>query len=62
MQSGGRLGGNGTMGATTIQSGGNIAPGNSIGTLHVNGAFMQNAGSVYQVEVDPTTNASDLIR
>ncbi|HEY4078494.1 MAG TPA: autotransporter domain-containing protein [Rhizomicrobium sp.] len=59
--SGGTLGGNGTVGATTIQSGGNIAPGNSIGTLHINGAFAQNAGSVYQVEVDPTSNASDLI-
>ncbi|HEY4078495.1 MAG TPA: autotransporter domain-containing protein, partial [Rhizomicrobium sp.] len=59
--SGGTLGGNGTVGAATIQSGGNIAPGNSIGTLHINGAFTQAAGSVYQVEVDPTSNASDLI-
>jgi outer membrane autotransporter protein len=61
VQSGGTLGGNGTVGATTILSGGTIAPGNSIGTLHVNGAFAQNAGSIYQVEVDPTSNASDLI-
>jgi len=59
--SGGTLGGNGTVGATTIQSGGAVAPGNSIGTLHVNSAFVQNAGSIYQVEVDPTSNASDLI-
>ncbi len=60
--SGGTLGGNGTVGATTAQSGGTIAPGNSIGTLHVNGAFTQNAGSVYQVEVDPNSSASDLIQ
>jgi outer membrane autotransporter protein len=59
--SGGTLGGNGTVGATTIQSGGAIAPGNSIGTLHINGAFAANAGSIYQVEADPTSNASDLI-
>ncbi len=61
VQSGGTLGGNGTVGATTIQSGGTVAPGNSIGTLHVNGAFVQAAGSLYQVEVDPTSNASDRI-
>ncbi|MES2253728.1 MAG: autotransporter domain-containing protein [Pseudomonadota bacterium] len=59
--SGGTLGGNGTVGATTVQSGGTIAPGNSIGTLHVNGPFVQNAGSIYQVEVDPNSNASDLV-
>lgn len=59
--SGGTLGGNGTVGATTIQSGGAVAPGNSIGTLHVSGAFVQNAGSTYQVEVDPSSSAADLI-
>ena len=37
--SGASLGGTGTVGATTIQSGGTIAPGNSIGTLQVNGAL-----------------------
>ncbi len=58
---GGSLGGNGTVGATTIQSGGSIAPGNSIGTLHINGAFTANAGSIYQLEADPASNASDLI-
>ena len=61
VQSGGTVRGNGTAGATVIQSGGAIAPGNSIGTLHINGAFVQNAGSVYQVEVDPTSSASDRI-
>jgi fibronectin-binding autotransporter adhesin len=61
VQNGASLGGNGTVGATTVQSGGTIAPGNSIGTLHINGAFVQNGTSVYQVEVDPNSNASDLI-
>src|ERR1700748_1508687 len=61
VQGGATLGGNGTVGATTILNGGTIAPGNSIGTLHINGAFAQSAGSIYQVEVDPTSNASDLI-
>jgi outer membrane autotransporter protein len=61
VQSGGTLGGNGTVGATTIQAGGTIAPGNSIGTLHVDSAYAQAAGSVYQVQVDPNSNASDLI-
>ena len=61
VRSGGTLGGNGTVGATTVQSGGIIAPGNSIGTIHINGAFTQASGSVYQVQVDPNSNASDLI-
>jgi outer membrane autotransporter protein len=61
VQSGGVLAGAGTVGATTIQSGGAVAPGNSIGTLHVNGAFAQQAGSTYQVQVDPASSASDLI-
>ncbi|MDR6871360.1 outer membrane autotransporter protein [Bosea sp. BE125] len=59
---GGRLQGNGTVGATTIAAGGTVAPGNSIGTLTVNGAYLQAAGSTYQVEIDPATVTSDLIR
>jgi outer membrane autotransporter protein len=58
---GATLGGNGTVGATMVQSGATIAPGNSIGTLHVNGAFVQAAGSLYQVELDPASSASDLV-
>uniref|UniRef100_UPI0012E060F9 autotransporter outer membrane beta-barrel domain-containing protein n=1 Tax=Bosea sp. UNC402CLCol TaxID=1510531 RepID=UPI0012E060F9 len=60
--SGALLAGSGTVGATTIASGGTIAPGNSIGTLTVNGTFVQGAGSIYQVEVDPGTMTSDLIK
>jgi outer membrane autotransporter protein len=55
------LQGSGTVGATTVHSGGIIAPGNSIGTLNVNGAFIQQAGSTYQVQLDPNSTASDLI-
>lgn len=60
--SGATLGGSGTVGATTVATGGTIAPGNSIGTLSVNGAFVQAAGSTYQVEVDPGTATSDMIK
>lgn len=48
---GATLGGNGTVGATTVQSGGAIAPGNSIGALHINGNYLQQAGSTYIVEI-----------
>lgn len=61
INSGGTLRGVGTVGATTVRSGGVIAPGNSIGTLNVNGAYVQEKGGVYQVEVDPTSSASDRI-
>ncbi|RJG05513.1 autotransporter outer membrane beta-barrel domain-containing protein [Noviherbaspirillum cavernae] len=56
----GRLQGSGSVGSTTIA--GTVAPGNSIGILSVNGNFAQLAGSTYQVEVDPASTASDLIR
>ena len=59
--SGARLGGSGTVGATTLASGSRITPGNSIGTLTINGAYVQNAGAVYEVEVDPGTVSSDRI-
>lgn len=62
VQSGARLGGSGTIGATAIAAGGIIAPGNSIGTLTINGAYTQAAGATYQVEVDPGTVTSDLIK
>jgi fibronectin-binding autotransporter adhesin len=58
---GARLTGNGTVGATSVATGGTIAPGHSIGTLHVAGGYGQQAGSTYAVEVDPTSTASDRI-
>lgn len=57
----GTLQGNGAVGVTTVQAGGIIAPGNSIGVLHVNGSYTQQAGSTYQVQLDPTSTTSDLI-
>lgn len=61
INSGGTLRGFGSVGATTVRAGGIVSPGNSIGTLNVNGAYVQEKGGVYQVEVDPTSSASDRI-
>jgi outer membrane autotransporter protein len=61
VNSGGTLQGSGTVGATTVSAGGVIAPGSSLGTLNVNGAYTQEKGGVYQVGVDPTSSASDRI-
>lgn len=49
---GGQLGGNGTVGETQINTGGTLAPGNSIGRLSVNGDIAFTAGSIYEVEVN----------
>ncbi len=46
---GGRLQGIGTVGTTTNQPGGTIAPGNSIGTLTINGDYVGNGG---QLEIE----------
>ncbi|TGU88681.1 autotransporter outer membrane beta-barrel domain-containing protein [Mesorhizobium sp. M00.F.Ca.ET.151.01.1.1] len=43
---GGALGGNGTVGSTTLQAGGVIAPGNSIGLLTIQGNFVGAGGTV----------------
>jgi outer membrane autotransporter protein len=45
------LGGSGTI-AGTVSNAGTLAPGNSIGTLTMNGSYAQAAGSTYQVEVN----------
>ncbi|GLQ81109.1 autotransporter [Mesorhizobium huakuii] len=60
---GGTVGGSGTvlnLSAETVTSGGIIAPGNSIGTLHVGNAIKFDPGSIYQVQVN-AAGASDLI-
>ena len=56
----GILGGNGTVGGIDAQAGGIIAPGNSIGTLNVNGNLNQAAGSIYRVELT-STGQSDFL-
>ncbi len=54
----GRLSGTGTINGTVTNLGGGIvAPGNSIGTLNVVGAFTQAAGSTYQVETNSAGQA-----
>ncbi|MCJ2033928.1 autotransporter domain-containing protein [Methylobacterium sp. J-068] len=49
---GGLLGGTGTVGGIIAQSGGTVAPGNSIGTLNVAGNAAFAAGSTFQVEAN----------
>lgn len=60
VRTGGRLGGNGTVGNTIVETGGRIQPGASIGTLNIAGDFTQAAGSFYDVELN-STGESDLI-
>jgi outer membrane autotransporter protein len=60
VNSGGTLGGAGTVGSTLVAAGGKAAPGNSIGTLKVNGDMSFAAGSLYEAEVNGL-GASDKI-
>jgi outer membrane autotransporter protein len=50
---GGKLNGTGTVGAVSVTSG-TLAPGDAIGTLHVNGNVALGNGTTYAVEVSPT--------
>jgi autotransporter-associated beta strand protein len=52
---GATLAGIGTVGATTIASGGTFAPGNSPGTMTVQGNLAFQSGAIYLVQVDPST-------
>ncbi|MDQ0390285.1 autotransporter domain-containing protein [Labrys monachus] len=61
VQDGAALGGKGSIGGLVVESGGTVAPGNSIGTLTVNGNVVFDAGSIYDVEADPASGDSDLI-
>jgi hypothetical protein len=54
------LSGTGVFGGLTFQSGSKAAPGNSIGTTTVNGDVTFDAGSTYEVEINPN-GTSDLI-
>jgi subtilase-type serine protease len=54
---GGFLGGIGAVGATTIEADGTLAPGNSIGTIHVNGDLTFKPGGIYSVEADAAGNS-----
>lgn len=66
VEAGGTLGGSGTLGSgtgsmVTIASGGTIAPGNSTGTLTIDGDLVFAAGSRFAVEVNPDGTDSDLV-
>ncbi|NGX50004.1 MAG: Extracellular serine protease, partial [Candidatus Anoxychlamydiales bacterium] len=54
----GTLSGAATVGPLVVD--GKVKPGNSIGTIQVNGNYTQNANSTYQVEIDPTEGSSKL--
>jgi autotransporter-associated beta strand protein len=54
--SGGNLGGSGTIFGAVLNNG-IVSPGNSIGTLTVNGSYTQSPGSSYQAEANATGQA-----
>lgn len=58
VEAGGTLAGGGTLADTWV--GGTIAPGNSIGTLTIDGDYVQAAGSVFEAELLPPAT-SDLL-
>ncbi|MGU3401511.1 autotransporter domain-containing protein [Brucellaceae bacterium D45D] len=65
INAGGWLGGSGTVGSGTgslvsVLSGGTVAPGNSIGTLTVEGDFILAPGATYEAEI-ASNGISDLI-
>lgn len=60
LNNGATLSGTGTTSDVSINSGGILAPGNSIGTLTVNGNLTMNAGSIYRVEAN-AAGASDKV-
>lgn len=59
--SGATLQGTGRVGTTLLENGATISPGNSIGTLKVAGDLTFSPGSIYRVEADPNSTASDRI-
>jgi outer membrane autotransporter protein len=58
---GGTLKGNGTIGGANITGNGVVAPGNSIGTLHVAGDVNFAAGSVYEVEANAAGQSDQIL-
>ncbi|WP_080693542.1 autotransporter domain-containing protein [Pseudomonas chlororaphis] len=60
VESGAQLQGIGEVGSVTVNKGGIIAPGNSIGTLHVTQDLTFRPESIYRVEVDAAGRADKL--
>jgi autotransporter-associated beta strand protein len=58
VNAGAMLAGTGTVGATTINSGGIFAPGNSPGTMTVQGNLAFQSGAIYLVQVTPSLASS----
>ena len=54
--------GRGASSMITVADGGILAPGNSIGTLTVNGNLVLESGSIYNVETDPLSTDSDRVK
>lgn len=59
--SGGRLGGNGSIGDMTLNNLATLAPGNSIGTLTVSGDATFGAGSTYEIEANAAGQSDRLV-
>jgi uncharacterized protein with beta-barrel porin domain len=60
IDAGGTLGGIGTVGDTTV-NGGTLSPGNSIGTLTVQGNLALSSAATYLVELDPASADRTLV-
>jgi autotransporter-associated beta strand protein len=58
---GGMLKGTGTLQNVTLNSGGMIIPGLSIGTLNVSGDLSLNSTSITQIEISPTDSSKILV-
>jgi autotransporter-associated beta strand protein len=59
---GGVLGGSGTiLGDVNNQSGGTLSPGNSIGTLTINGTLTLQAGSTVAMQLDASAHTNDAV-
>lgn len=50
----GTLGGNGTLEYLTVRAGATVAPGSSIGTLHVDGSYFMDEGGTLSIEIAGT--------
>lgn len=55
------LSGNGSVGATTVGYGSILAPGNSIGTMAVNGNLTLDPGALYEVEANAQGQSDKVI-
>ncbi len=58
VNSGGTLGGTGSLTSVTVYAGGNLAPGDSLGALTVSGGLILSAGAVMDYELDTPSTSS----